>query len=87
MCEVAKITQFKKLKGISVDRNKIREGAVHIATLVGNTCKTLTELSCVNNEIAPLEFNSIFKNLKKCDKLEKLVFNDNKINRSDQKQY
>mmetsp|Transcript_48511 Transcript_48511/g.105721 ORF Transcript_48511/g.105721 Transcript_48511/m.105721 type:complete len:91 (-) Transcript_48511:15-287(-) len=41
----------------------------------------------MNNELAPLEFNAIFKQMAYCTRLQKLVFNDNKIKRSDQMEY
>jgi len=78
------LVQFEKLRGIAFDRNKIKEGAVHIATIINNSKNTLESLSCVNNEFAPKELSELIKSLQDCSHLHKLILDEAKLMRSDQ---
>jgi len=79
--------KFAKLKGIAFDRNKIKEGAVHLATIVDNSRATLESLSCVNNEFAPSELRSLVKSLSECTCLHTLILDEAKLMRSDQSEH
>lgn len=79
--------KFAKLKGIAFDRNKVKEGAVHIATIIDNSSSTLESLSCVNNEFAPQELRALVKSLSECTHLHTLILDEAKLMRSDQVEY
>lgn len=79
--------KFARLKGIAFDRNKIKEGAVHLAKMVDNSRRTLQSLSCVNNEFAPAELRSLVSALGSCTELTSLTLDEAKLMRSDQSQH
>lgn len=77
--------KFTKLKEIAFDRNKIKEGAIHIATIIDNCKSTLSSLSCVNNEFAPKELSTLVSAMQECIDLTTLILDEAKFMRSDQK--
>lgn len=79
--------KFAKLKGIAFDRNKIKEGAIHIATIINNSKNTLEYLSCVNNEFAPKELSTLISSLQECTYLKTLILDEAKLMRSDQAEF